>query len=242
MSAFVIYLNDEKLAIATDTMLYKELHYNAEPERPHHIVPVGFSQKAHLFPNHRCVIVCFGFDKTSDYLEEFVRSLKGCADVENIVKEIESGFYKTLDFTTYEKRDSESIMPGSLQICGYSELEKKMVWYVVNIHWTHLTVVKKDFISGTIVSVPFIKDKAIEAQIGSRNDLSIHDILIELMKLQYQESLNPLTRTVGVGGEIMMTTILSKPYFSVTVEFLYRFENFDLINNGYQFSKIKGVL
>jgi hypothetical protein len=219
-------------------MLYN-LCGNAEPERPHSIVPIGFSQKTHLFPNHRCVIICFGFDKTAGYLEKFVNNLKGCNDIENVVKEIENNFYKTIDFTAYLKRENETIIPGSLQILGYSELEQKMVWYVVNVHWTHLTAVKKEFISGTVICIPFIKDKSAEAQIGSRQDLGIHDVLIELMKLQYQESLNPLTRTSALGGEIMITTVLSKPYFSMSVEFPYRFENFALINNGYQFSKIR---
>lgn len=241
MSAFAVYLSDNKIMVATDTLLFRDFYHNDVSDQKPISVPIGFSQKVLLCANYRCIMVCFGFHKTANHLQDFINDLNGCGDVDSLVKEIEDNFYNSIDFKDYAWHENEKTIPGCIQVFGFSEIEQRMVWYLVNVHRTHLKSVKKTYAPHSVFCVPFIKDKSEERQIGSRVDLSIYGALVELMKLQYTESLNPSSRTVALGGEIMITTILSKPSFSITFEFAHKFDNFDITKASFEYLKQNNI-
>lgn len=232
MSAFSAYISNETIVIATDTLLTREYTplQAGNDVTPEHI---GFGHKMHFFPNYRCCMVSFGYHQTGLHLHRFINNTYGCTDIEYLINLIERQFFDYLPLSQYEIiPGGTKTSPGLISVFAYSRMRKKMVFYVINITWDGLNVIEKDT-PGIAVSIPPIKDKAAESAVAQRADLNLNGVLIELMKLQYEQSQNDVSQSMPMGGEVMITTMLSLPAFSISVEFAHQFENYREATAGF---------
>jgi len=74
---------------------------------------------------------------------------------------------------------------------------------------------------------PDIADENIKQSIFKDETLNAREIVIKSLKQLHADSLDVNTHKVGIGGDIVLTTILTKPSFSVLIETPHRFEDFE---------------
>lgn len=232
MSAYSAYVSEDKIIIATDTLLMRD-NQPEQPGQPSVKEHIGFTHKVHFFPNYRCCMVVFGYHQTGLYLDRFVNNTYGCTDIEYLVNLIERRFFDYIDIKSYPSvHGTPDIVPGLISVFAYSKIEAKMVWYVIKVARDGIKVTQKTT-PGAVFSVPPIKDKQAENAVCNNVDLGLYGLLTELIKLQYAESKNDVAQTMPIGGEVMMTTMLSSPSFSISMEFVHTFDNYNQANEGF---------
>lgn len=218
MSAFVIYTTEKIAIIVNDTLVYKV--------REGEITPIFYTNKTLYFAQYKTCAVCLGYTKLGRDLERFFCEHALVYDVDSFVKMAQVDFLNFINLDNYPLRDSiDGGHLGSINILGYSETDKCLKHFELEVDRDKISVVVKEM-NDRLVTRPIMKTDIAETDILKAE--SIDEYCIGFVKQMHKESLNDELKTKGIaiGGSIIMTLISLEPSFTICITVPHTFDNF----------------
>lgn len=230
MSAYGIIASKKYTMIASDTLAYI-LDDNDEA------CPASFSDKVVMYPHLKTMVLGVGRSRISQDLFLFIRNHTLCKGFDDLIETINVHF---MDFIDLEKYDLKEIgskgrngemldTAGDLSFHGLSENtnEIRSVSFCIKSDGS-IRMDEYDLSHPTYQFHPEPKDEKIAAEIMSNVSLSNVGRLTECFKLMHSEYLNEETRTVAMGGDLVMNImeITENGDFYMQTIIPYRFENY----------------
>ncbi|WP_149244310.1 hypothetical protein [Dyadobacter sp. 32] len=227
MSAIIGILYDQMVKIGADTYAHQPFQVGDKLARHH-----NFSSKVFLLPHIRSAFACTGMQRFGNLFYEFVQTAVVGKDINcilNLDMTLFDGFVKT--------RESQLVY-GHIYAYGFDFIRGKFrgayLFYGEGFdgNWLPLTS-NSDVDHPRYVVVPAVEDfiEKLDQKYPDES-LSVDAFIVAGIQLQRQEDLaRELSAQVGIGGEIILTTLgfNGENNFTIISEVVYEFPDKDEI-------------
>jgi hypothetical protein len=222
MSAFFGVISKAYAIIATDTLCsFKPQEGDKE------LPPRSYTCKTFLLPQYKSAFAITGTLQAGlCFFTNTVEFTYGI-DIDSLVN-IDLAHFRMKLESNYDEFPT-----GTLYLIGYSSIQKSFKGFKLVIDpksefkWSEMP-------AENLIFKPFV-DNWEEKLSKSETQVSTHEFITNLMKLQKQEDISkPLTDQVGIGGEIVCTHLEVDNHagsLTVTTKIIHQFDDYLLLGN-----------